>query len=80
MEWRERIKKRANKLKGDEYRVLHLVIGDRADSAKECKEMIENIASHINAEKNWDELSDKEQACLIIWEQEMDAVSNEKEM
>ena len=56
------------------YNILDQIISEKANTADECETMQSNIQSHLNAELNWDKLSDKEQSCLIIWEQEMEAV------
>jgi len=55
------------------YNILDQIIAEQANTAKEVLSMQENIQAHLNADKNWDELTNKEQTCLIMWEQECEA-------
>jgi len=51
-----------------EYDYLDAIIRQRAKSDEKAEEMIGRIAEHLNGERNYDLLTEEEQLCLVIWE------------
>ena len=52
------------------YKILNQIISDQCDSVEQVEIMTREIGEHLNAERNWNDLSTRSQDVLIMWEQE----------